>query len=113
MESRKKCARIAFELSLFLYIFVRFLLTSQPIKHQFQRIDANTNSTLILRNVQRHHEGNYTCNVKNQLGSDQIVYQLYVHVPPGPPELRVTSTTSTTVTLEWTLEGEWTHARVH
>lgn len=77
----------------------------QPIKQQIQRIDGNSNSTIVLRNVQRYHEGNYTCTVRNSLGSDQIVYQVYVHVPPGPPELGISGATATSVTLEWALES--------
>lgn len=55
----------------------------QPINQQFQRIETGVDNTLVLRNVQRHHEGNYTCQVRNALGTDSIVYQLLVHVPPG------------------------------
>lgn len=85
----------------------------QPIKQQFQRIETGINNTLVLRNVQRQHEGNYTCIVRNSLGSDQIVYQLYVHVPPGPPELHVSATSATTVTLEWAVERKYTHTHNH
>lgn len=92
---RKYCHRI---------VLLIASIRRQPIKQQFQRIETNNNSTLVLRNVQRQHEGNYTCLVRNSLGSDQIVYQLYVHVPPGPPELHVSAATATTVTLEWSIE---------
>lgn len=76
----------------------------QPINQQFQRIETGVDNTLVLRNVQRHHEGNYTCYVRNALGTDSIVYQLFVHVPPGPPQLHATPTSSTSVTLEWSTE---------
>lgn len=56
---------------------------------------------MTLRNVQRHHEGNYTCIVRNAQGSDHIIYQLYVQVPPDPPELKIPSVTATSVSLEW------------
>lgn len=58
-------------------------------------------NTLTLRNVQRHHKGNYTCAVRNTQGSDQIVYQLFVQVPPDPPELAIASTAATSVSIEW------------
>lgn len=76
----------------------------QPINQQFQRIETGIDNTLVLRNVQRHHEGNYTCQVRNALGTDSIVYQLFVHVPPGPPQLHATATSSTSVLLEWSIE---------
>lgn len=66
-----------------------------------QHLEVGDENTLTLRNVQRHHRGNYSCHVHNRLGSDQIVYQLIVQVPPEPPEMRVTSVTSATVALEW------------
>lgn len=83
--------------------FFHFLLR-QPINQQFQRIETGVDNTLVLRNVQRHHEGNYTCQVRNALGTDSIVYQLFVHVPPGPPQLHATPTSSTSVMLEWSTE---------
>lgn len=84
--------------------FMFFSCSRQPINQQFQRIETGVDNTLVLRNVQRHHEGNYTCQVRNALGIDSIVYQLFVHVPPGPPELRPTTTTTTSVVLEWSIE---------
>lgn len=65
------------------------------------RLEVANDNTLTLRNVQRHHRGNYSCNVQNRIGADQIIYQLIVQVPPEPPELRVTTATSSTVSLEW------------
>lgn len=66
------------------------------------RLEVNKNdNSLILRTVQRNHEGNYTCHVKNPLGSDFIVYQLFVLVPPTPPQLSVTSSSASSVALHW------------
>lgn len=62
---------------------------------------------MVLRNVQRHHEGNYTCQVRNALGIDSIVYSVFVHVPPGPPQLHATATSATTVLLEWSIECKY------
>lgn len=42
------------------------------------RSDIGADNALTLRNVQRTHEGNYSCHVKNSLGSDEIVYTLQV-----------------------------------
>lgn len=42
------------------------------------RMEISLDNTLSLRNIQRAHEGNYSCMVKNLFGSDQIIYQLFV-----------------------------------
>ncbi|XP_043279367.1 Down syndrome cell adhesion molecule-like protein Dscam2 isoform X3 [Venturia canescens] len=68
-------------------------------KHQ--RYDIGPDNTLTLRNVQRSQEGNYSCHVKNSLGSDEIVYTLQVQVPPTPPNLLATGTTMDAVQLQW------------
>lgn len=70
------------------------------------RLDVGSDNGLILRNVQRNHEGNYSCHVRNSLGSDQIVYQLFVQVPPGPPDVRIMSTNINSITLEWHVSGK-------
>lgn len=109
-EKVRKCQNIFLQWRVFaLLIHSRntICVGRQPIKQQFQRIETGNNNTLVLRNVQRQHEGNYTCIVRNSLGSDQIVYQLYVHVPPGPPELHVSAASATTVTLEWAVERKY------
>lgn len=46
-------------------------------KKQFP-LEVNSENTLTLRNIQRSHEGNYSCIVRNPMGSDHIVYQLFV-----------------------------------
>lgn len=46
-------------------------------KKQFP-LEVSNDNTLSLRNIQRSHEGNYSCVVRNPMGSDHIVYQLYV-----------------------------------
>ncbi|XP_043669465.1 Down syndrome cell adhesion molecule-like protein Dscam2 isoform X1 [Vespula pensylvanica] len=66
-----------------------------------QNHDLGPDNTLILRNVQRNHEGNYSCHVKNSLGSDEITYTLQVQVPPTPPTLLATGTTTDAVQLQW------------
>lgn len=68
-----------------------------------QRFEVNSENSLILRSVQRTHEGNYTCHVRNNLGSDHIVFQLLVLVPPAPPQLTATASTTTSVSLQWHL----------
>ncbi|XP_076177340.1 cell adhesion molecule Dscam2 isoform X2 [Ptiloglossa arizonensis] len=66
-----------------------------------QKSDMGPDNALTLRNVQRTHEGNYSCHVKNPLGSDEIAYTLQVQVPPTPPTLLATGTTTDAVQLQW------------
>ncbi|XP_048510955.1 Down syndrome cell adhesion molecule-like protein Dscam2 isoform X2 [Athalia rosae] len=66
-----------------------------------QRLEISADNKLLLRSVQRSHEGNYSCHVRNSLGSDQIVYSLQVQVPPTPPTLLATGTTTDAVQLQW------------
>ncbi|XP_076276315.1 cell adhesion molecule Dscam2 isoform X6 [Lasioglossum baleicum] len=68
---------------------------------KMQKSDVGLDNTLILRSVQRTHEGNYFCHVKNPLGSDEITYTLQVQVPPTPPTLLATGTTTDAVQLQW------------
>ncbi|XP_043500521.1 Down syndrome cell adhesion molecule-like protein Dscam2 isoform X5 [Polistes fuscatus] len=66
-----------------------------------QKYDFGPDNTLTLRNVQRSHEGNYSCHAKNSFGSDEITYTLQVQVPPTPPTLLATGTTTDAVQLQW------------
>ncbi|KAI4504193.1 hypothetical protein M0802_000664 [Mischocyttarus mexicanus] len=66
-----------------------------------QKYDFGPDNSLTLRNVQRSHEGNYSCHVKNTFGSDEITYTLQVQVPPTPPTLLATGTTTDAVQLQW------------
>ncbi|XP_025265398.1 Down syndrome cell adhesion molecule-like protein Dscam2 isoform X7 [Camponotus floridanus] len=58
-------------------------------------------NTLTLRNVQRSHEDNYSCHVKNSLGTDEITYTLHIQVPPTSPTLLATGTTTDAIQLQW------------
>lgn len=52
------------------------VLNARSKKHF--RLEVSNDNTLTLRNIQRSHEGNYSCVVRNAIGSDHIVYQLFV-----------------------------------
>jgi Down syndrome cell adhesion molecule len=67
------------------------------------RLEIGDDNTLTLRNVQRTHESNYTCVVRNQVNVERITYQLYVQVPPGGPKLQGTATSHTSASLHWHL----------
>ncbi|XP_066603211.1 cell adhesion molecule Dscam2-like isoform X2 [Prorops nasuta] len=66
-----------------------------------QNSDIGPHNTLLLKSVQRSHEGNYSCHVKNSFGHDEITYTLQVQVPPTPPTLLATGTTNDAVQLQW------------
>ena len=72
-------------------------------KAKQNRLEIGEDNTLTLRNVQRQHESNYTCYVRNLLGNDRITYQLFVQVPPGAPKLTGTSNSPTSAALHWHL----------
>ncbi|XP_065347787.1 cell adhesion molecule Dscam2-like isoform X4 [Cloeon dipterum] len=65
------------------------------------RVMVSSDNTLIISNVQRANEGNYTCYARNNLGTDHITFALRVQVPPTQPILLATAVTSNTVQLQW------------
>ncbi|CAH1181312.1 unnamed protein product [Phyllotreta striolata] len=66
--------------------------------HNIQLLDTGE---LILSKLQIGDAGNYTCQVDNGQGTDRIIYNLIVQVPPMAPLLYVTSATSSSVLLHW------------
>ena len=46
-------------------------------------------------------KGDYTCSVQNAHGSDQIVFEIIVQIPPVSPELKIQNLTHTDVELAW------------
>nr|CAD7393258.1 unnamed protein product [Timema cristinae] len=64
-------------------------------------MEVTAENTLFIQNVQRNNEGNYSCHVKNNLGSDSIMYSLQVQVPPTAPLLLATTITLNSVQLQW------------
>ncbi|XP_054281239.1 cell adhesion molecule Dscam2-like [Macrosteles quadrilineatus] len=59
--------------------------------------------SLEISEIQRQHQGNYTCFVTNANGSDQIVYNLHVLVPPSAPVVGITSTGASWLYLQWSI----------
>ncbi|XP_039950916.1 Down syndrome cell adhesion molecule-like protein Dscam2 isoform X9 [Bactrocera tryoni] len=78
------------------------VLNARSKKHF--RLEVSNDNTLTLRNIQRTHEGNYSCVVRNSIGSDHIVYQVYVQVPPSAPVLSVIGSTTNSVSLQWRVD---------
>ncbi|KAM7398555.1 hypothetical protein PAMA_006455 [Pampus argenteus] len=65
------------------------------------RRSVHGNGSLVIRTVKAEDSGNYTCVASNSFGSDKIVLNLQVQVPPDQPRLTVTKTTTTSITLSW------------
>ncbi|XP_047739504.1 Down syndrome cell adhesion molecule-like protein Dscam2 [Hyalella azteca] len=65
------------------------------------RWQVTENNALRLLNVDRSSGGQYRCTAANQFNTDNIHYNLTVLVPPSPPSLHVTKTTSSSVRLQW------------
>nr|XP_043066912.1 Down syndrome cell adhesion molecule-like protein Dscam2 [Drosophila bipectinata] len=78
------------------------VVNNQSKKHI--QMEISKNNTLSLRNIQRAHEGNYTCMVKNLFGSDQITYQLFVQVPPSTPIVSITSIEKKSISVQWKVD---------
>ncbi|XP_061596195.1 Down syndrome cell adhesion molecule a isoform X1 [Cololabis saira] len=65
------------------------------------RRSVHGNGSLVIRTVKAEDSGNYTCVASNSFGSDKIILNLQVQVPPDQPRLTVTKTTTTSITLSW------------
>ncbi|XP_048853649.1 LOW QUALITY PROTEIN: Down syndrome cell adhesion molecule homolog [Brienomyrus brachyistius] len=65
------------------------------------RRSIHSNSSFVIRMVKAEDSGYYTCMASNSWGSDEIVLNLQVQVPPDQPRLTVTKTTTTSITLSW------------
>uniref|UniRef100_W5M048 Cell adhesion molecule DSCAM n=1 Tax=Lepisosteus oculatus TaxID=7918 RepID=W5M048_LEPOC len=59
------------------------------------------NGSFVIRTVKAEDSGYYSCVASNNWGSDQIVLNLQVQVPPDQPRLTVSKTTSSSITLSW------------
>ncbi|XP_018916617.2 cell adhesion molecule Dscam2 isoform X1 [Bemisia tabaci] len=56
-----------------------------------------------ISQAQKHHQGNYTCSAFNVDGSDRITYSLHILVPPSAPEIRVRSSGTSWIQIEWSV----------
>ncbi|XP_028817539.1 Down syndrome cell adhesion molecule homolog isoform X1 [Denticeps clupeoides] len=74
--------------------------TPAPVQIDGRR-SVNTNGSFIIRTVKAEDSGYYSCVASNNWGSDEIMLNLQVQVPPDQPRLTVTKTTTTTITLSW------------
>uniref|UniRef100_A0A8P0NC74 Cell adhesion molecule DSCAM n=1 Tax=Canis lupus familiaris TaxID=9615 RepID=A0A8P0NC74_CANLF len=60
-----------------------------------------SNGSFIIRTVKAEDSGYYSCIANNNWGSDEIILNLQVQVPPDQPRLTVSKTTSSSITLSW------------
>ncbi|KAI4469263.1 titin [Holotrichia oblita] len=65
------------------------------------RRSVTPNSTLIIKDVQSIDQANYSCDVENLNGKDEIVYGLKVLVPPEPPVLTIMDSFADSLHLKW------------
>ncbi|XP_064157717.1 cell adhesion molecule DSCAM isoform X2 [Anguilla rostrata] len=65
------------------------------------RRSIHNNGSFVIRTVKAEDSGYYSCVASNSWGSDEIVLNLQVQVPPDQPRLTVTKTTTTSITLSW------------
>uniref|UniRef100_A0A667GMK8 Cell adhesion molecule DSCAM n=1 Tax=Lynx canadensis TaxID=61383 RepID=A0A667GMK8_LYNCA len=60
-----------------------------------------SNGSFVIRTVKAEDSGYYSCIANNNWGSDEIILNLQVQVPPDQPRLTVSKTTSSSITLSW------------
>uniref|UniRef100_A0A8C2E9E7 Cell adhesion molecule DSCAM n=1 Tax=Cyprinus carpio TaxID=7962 RepID=A0A8C2E9E7_CYPCA len=74
--------------------------TPAPVSIDGRR-SAHSNGSFVIRTVKAEDSGYYRCVASNNWGSDEIMLNLQVQVPPDQPRLTVTKTTTTSITLSW------------
>ncbi|XP_077051770.1 Down syndrome cell adhesion molecule a isoform X3 [Siphateles boraxobius] len=66
------------------------------------RRSIHGNGSFVIKTVKAEDSGYYTCIASNNWGTDEIILNLQVQVPPDQPRLTVTKTTITSITVTWT-----------
>ncbi|KAI4887789.1 hypothetical protein NFI96_025956, partial [Prochilodus magdalenae] len=74
--------------------------TPAPVSIDNRR-SVHSNGSFVIRTVKAEDSGYYSCVASNNWGSDEIMLNLQVQVPPDQPRLTVTKTTTTSITLSW------------
>ncbi|XP_063221339.1 cell adhesion molecule Dscam2 isoform X2 [Bacillus rossius redtenbacheri] len=67
---------------------------------QDDRLRLLPDGSLFIKSVSRQDAGEYSCSVENSFGHDTITHQLVVHAPPHSPQVTLTSTTTTSITMK-------------
>uniref|UniRef100_A0A8C1IN40 Cell adhesion molecule DSCAM n=1 Tax=Cyprinus carpio TaxID=7962 RepID=A0A8C1IN40_CYPCA len=71
------------------------------IKWLKERRSIHGNGSFVIKTVKAEDSGYYTCVASNNWGTDEIILNLQVQVPPDQPRLTVTKTTTTSITVSW------------
>ncbi|KAF2356748.1 Fibronectin type III [Trinorchestia longiramus] len=79
---------------------------SGPLSSARVRWTLAENHTLRLLSVEKGSSGTYRCAATNKFNRDAVEYHLTVMVPPAPPSLHVTMTTSSSVRLQWSVRDD-------
>ncbi|XP_043557299.1 Down syndrome cell adhesion molecule homolog isoform X2 [Chiloscyllium plagiosum] len=74
--------------------------TPSPVVTDGRRSIFN-NGSFVIRTVKAEDSGYYSCVTSNNWGSDEILLNLQVQVPPDQPRLTVSKTTSNSIILSW------------
>ncbi|CAH0767134.1 unnamed protein product [Bemisia tabaci] len=72
----------------------------QPLKYS-SRFKLGLDSSLHITNVSRDDSGNFSCHIENPFSLDYISHRLVVKVVPASPLLHVTSSTNTSLHIQW------------
>ncbi|GAB6030896.1 Down syndrome cell adhesion molecule-like protein 1 [Chamberlinius hualienensis] len=63
--------------------------------------------TLLIKEAQGHHSGNYTCSVKNSLAKDRVRYTVKIKAPPDSPQVSSNFTSRNSIGLNWIPGSEY------
>ncbi|XP_050430112.1 cell adhesion molecule Dscam2 isoform X2 [Adelges cooleyi] len=83
----------------------KWLKSSRAIQSWDGNVQITDSGDMTITSLQRPNSDNYTCHVENIHGTDSIVYQIVVQVPPEPPVLYTARTTSTSLVFHWRLSS--------
>ncbi|KAK9880038.1 hypothetical protein WA026_008552 [Henosepilachna vigintioctopunctata] len=64
------------------------------------QIRQQPDGSLLIRDVSRTDAGEYSCHVENDFGQDTVTHQLIVNAPPYAPQVTLTSTTTSSLTIK-------------
>lgn len=84
--------------------FLLFLGLTQKRGNEI-KLDSNSqifpNGSLSIHRVDESDQGDYACAVQNVHGTDRIVYEMIVQIPPIAPEVIIRNSTGSSMELVW------------
>lgn len=66
-----------------------------------ERHHVNQDGSLDIYLLSSEDEGTYSCKVKNELGKEEIDYEIQVLEPPHPPDITIVTTTLDSIEIKW------------